>query len=253
VGTVKYAQKERVDMAISTQSPDVVDGVYYPSSDGEPMAETDIHVLAIILLFEGLRDALRGRPLHYVAADIFWYWEQGNPRARCAPDIMVVRGVVDRLRRSFRSWQENNAVPSVVFEISSEETWQNDLEGKRELYARLGVREYFLFDPEALYLDPPLRGFRLDAGASVEIQLDADGSLVCQELGLRLIREGQMVRLINLATGTPIPTKDERAEQERQRAEQERLAREKAEAEVERLKQQLARLTQQKNGGVAPQ
>jgi Uma2 family endonuclease len=226
-------------MTISTQSLDIVDGVYYPSSDGEPMAETDIHILAIILLFEGLRDALRGRPLHYVAADIFWYWEQGNPRARCSPDIMVVRGIEDRLRRSFRSWQENNAVPSVVFEISSEETWRNDLEGKRELYARLGVREYFLFDPEALYLDPPLRGFRLDGGALVELQPDADGSLVCQELGLRLIREAQMVRLIDLSTGKPIPTKDERAE--------------RAEAEVERLKQQIARLTQQKNGGAAPQ
>jgi Uma2 family endonuclease len=238
--------EREVGMTISTrQSHDVVDGVYYPSSDGEPLAETDIHVLAIILLFEALRDAVRGRPLHYVAADIFWYWEQGNPRARCSPDVLVVRGVEDRLRRSFRSWQENNALPCAVFEVSSEETWRTDLEDKRELYARLGVREYFLFDPEALYLDPPLRGFRLDGENFVEIQPAADGSLICQELGLRLIAEGQMLRLIDLQTNKPILTREERTEQERQRAEQ-------AEAEVERLKQMLASLTQQKNGGSAP-
>ena len=224
-------------MTISTESLDMIDGVYYPSRDGEPIAETDIHILVLILLLEALRDAVRGRPLHYVAADIFWYWEQGNPRMRCSPDVMVVRGVEDRLRRSFRSWQENNAVPCVVFEISSEETWRTDLDDKRELYTRLGVREYFLFDPEGLYLEPPLRGFRQEGDRMVELQPAEDGSLLCEELNLRLRREGSMLRLIDQETGKPILTREERAEQ--------------AEAEVERLKQLLANLTQQKNGGTS--
>jgi Uma2 family endonuclease len=253
VGAVKYAQKERVDMAISTQSPDVVNGVYYPSSDGEPMAETPIHVRAMILLFEAVEDVLRGRLGFFIAMNIFWYWEEGNLAARCSPDVMVVRGVEERERRSFRSWEDNNTVPCAIFEMSSRETWRNDLAGKRELYERLGVREYFLFDPEGLYLDPPLRGFRLAGGTLTELQPDEDGSLICQELGLRLIAEGRMLRLIDLATGEPILTREERTEQQRQRAEQERQRAEQAEAEVERLKQQLARALQQKNGGVAPQ
>jgi hypothetical protein len=187
---------------------------------------------------------------------MYWYWEQGNPRARCAPDVMVVRGVENRLRRSFRSWQENNAVPCVVFEISSEETWRNDLNDKPDLYARLGVREYFLFDPEGLYLEPPLRGFRLDGDRMVELQPEEDGSFLCQELRLRLRIEGAMLRLIDQETGKPILTREERADHERQRADHEcqRADHEcqradHAEAEVERLKQLLANLTQQKNGG----
>src|SRR5207244_981816 len=102
-----------------------------------------------------------------------------------------------------------------------------DLDDKRQLYAGLGVREYFLFDPEGLYLVPPLRGFRLTEGDLVELRSEPDGSLICQELGLRLRAEGQMLRLVDLQTGAPVLTREERAEQERR-------AREQAEAEVER-------------------
>ena len=31
---------------------DIIDGVHYPSSDGKPMAETGIHVLTIMLLYQ---------------------------------------------------------------------------------------------------------------------------------------------------------------------------------------------------------
>ena len=40
---------------------DVEDGVHYPSSDGKPMAETGIHVTAILLLYQALEDFFRGR------------------------------------------------------------------------------------------------------------------------------------------------------------------------------------------------
>src|SRR5437588_7131051 len=123
-------------MRISTKSsldPDVIDGVYYPSSDGKPMAETGIHVLTIICLFQALTDYLLGRSRFFVAANMFWYWEKGNPKARCSPDVFVVRDVEEGMRRSFRSWQENNAVPCVTFEITSKKTWKKDLSQKRDL------------------------------------------------------------------------------------------------------------------------
>ena len=72
---------------------DVEDGVYYPSSDGKPMAETGIHVTAILMLYQALEDFFRGRDDVYLAANMFWYWEKGNPKARRAPDVMVVTGV----------------------------------------------------------------------------------------------------------------------------------------------------------------
>src|SRR5947209_11535850 len=111
----------------------VSSGIEYPSSDGQPMAETWLHVRAIMWLHQALEDFFRGRPDVFIASDIFWYWEEGNRSACLSPDVMVVTGVQPRdprERRSFLSWEEGGAIPSAVFEMASENTWQNDLEDK---------------------------------------------------------------------------------------------------------------------------
>ncbi len=199
----------RMSIAPATPAPKA-DEASYPCSDSQPMAETTLHVQAIILLLQALQDVFRSAADVFVAADLFWYWEEGNPNARKAPDIMVVRGVPKRDRRSFLSWQENHAVPAVIIEIASQGTWREDLYEKRPLYERLGVREYFLFDPEALYLRPALQGFRRsDQGLLVPIEPDAGDRLLCQELGLYLRAEGAMIRLTDARTGQPVWTKDE--------------------------------------------
>ena len=186
----------------------------YPSSDGQPMAETTLHVKAIILLLQALQDFFRNASDVFLAADLFWYWEEGNPNARKAPDVMVVKGVANQERRSFCSWQENNAIPCVLFEIASQGTWREDLYEKRRLYAELGVREYFLFDPEALYLRPALQGFRRnDHGIYVPLEPDTEDRLRSEELGVSLGVEGPILRLVNAATGQPVLTKDERIAQ----------------------------------------
>jgi Uma2 family endonuclease len=188
--------------------------ISYPSSDGEPMAETTLHIQAIILLFEAVQDFFRNVADAFVAADLFWYWEEGNPKARRAPDVMVVKGVDKRERRSFFSWLENGAVPSTIFEIASENTWREDLYEKHRLYARLRVPEYFMFDPEALYLRPALLGFRCNEhGVYVPLEPDKQGRLKSEELGVYLMAEGAMLRLIDAATGQLVLTKDERIAQ----------------------------------------
>jgi Uma2 family endonuclease len=175
------------------------------------MAETPLHVRALILLFQALQDSLEALADVYVAADMFWYWEEGNPHARRAPDIMVVKGVGRVEQRSFFSWRENHAVPCFLVEIVSEGTWREDLYEKRRLYAELGVREYFLFDPEAAHLRPALQGFRLaSSGVYVPLEADAEDRLRSEELGLYLRAEGGMLRLIEAATGQQVLTKDER-------------------------------------------
>ena len=58
--------------------PDVEDGVYYPSSDGKPMAETDYHVLAIRLLLDALEDVFATRNDVYVAGNVNWFWERAT-------------------------------------------------------------------------------------------------------------------------------------------------------------------------------
>lgn len=231
--------------AIAVERPPTIE---YPSSDGQPMAETGIHVRAIELLHQALEDFFRGRPDVFIAADMYWYWKEGDNDAKHAPDVMVVPGVGNRDRRSFFSWEEGGAVPAAVFEMASQGTWKKDEDEKYQMYEALGVREYFLFDPEALYLSTPLKGYRLNGTAYR--RLHPREGLIDSELGFRLRPEGTMLRLIDGATGNPIPTRTEWAERAVRMAEQaervavqaERLAaQEKAradalQAEVERLK-----------------
>jgi Uma2 family endonuclease len=229
--------------------------VHYPSGDGQPMAETGIHVQAIEWLHQALQDYFQDRPDVCICADQFWYWEEGNNTARVAPDVMIVPGVGGHFRRSFFSWQES-ATPAVVFEMASEGTWKDDLNDKYDLYERLGVREYFLFDPEALHLIPQLQGYRLHGTAYRRMRQGAIES----ELGFKLDAEGMMLRLSDVRTGTPILTRAEqvrrekarvdqaqaatyaetsRADAEKSRADAEKSRADGLEAEVERLKKLL--------------
>src|SRR5205809_5671428 len=104
---------------------------FYPSGDGEPMAETPIHVAAIMLLHQALEDFFKDRSDVFIASDIFWYFKEGDrsKTARISPDVMVVPGVEQRKvyeRRSFFSWIEG-AIPAAVFEMASRRTWKKDV------------------------------------------------------------------------------------------------------------------------------
>jgi Uma2 family endonuclease len=140
-------------------------GVHYPESDGKPMGETGFHVNAILSLHAAFLIAFRGRTDIYVASDMFLYYERGNPRAVKAPDVMVIKDTHNQERRTFKLWVEN-VEPSAIFEITSDETRREDATTKPEVYARIGVPEYFLFDPLGDYLDPPLQAYRLDGAAT---------------------------------------------------------------------------------------
>jgi Uma2 family endonuclease len=186
--------------------------VVYPASDGKPMAETGIHLQTLFWLYEMLRHFFRRRSDVYVAADMLLYYEPGNPRASRAPDVMVALGVPSvPERRSFFTWREG-VVPQVIIEISSDSTVREDLGDKRDLYERLGVQEYFLFDPIGDCLNPRLQGFRHDAGAFVRLEPTADQGLTSQTLGVQFVPEGNMLRVSDAATGERMLTYDEQAD-----------------------------------------
>jgi Uma2 family endonuclease len=198
----------------------------------------------ILMLYEMLDYHFRDQADVHVAADMFLYYEQGNPRACRAPDVMVSKGVGKHFRRSFRVWEEN-AVPRVIFEITSAKTRREDEVEKPAVYAQLRVPEYFLFDPEGDFLDPRLQGFRFRGGKYQHLTPAADGSLLSRELGLRFVAEGFMLRPIDAKTGERLLMQQERAdaEQERAEAEQERAEaeQERAEAEQERAEAERKR------------
>ena len=214
----------------------------YPDSDGRPVGETDYHYVAMDWLREALKDyfAAAGRDDVYVGSNLLLYYEEANPAGYCGPDVLVAKGVGNHYRRSFRVWEEKTT-PQVVFEIASKKTWRKDVGKKRELYERLGVAEYFLFDPEGVWLDPRLQGFHLENGVYVPLRLNADSGLTSAELGLRFTPEAGMLRLSDVQTGAVVLTRSERADEERDRAEEERDRADKLATEVARLKALLAK------------
>ena len=136
--------------------------IEYPCSDGVAMSENDFQARALHNARHFLGTHFRQRRDVYVSGNIFVYYEPGNLSMTVSPDILVAFGVERRKRRSYRTWEEGKA-PDFVLEVLSPSTWQRDLD-KRKTYARLGVREYFVFDPTGEHIEPVLQGYRLDWG-----------------------------------------------------------------------------------------
>lgn len=211
--------------------------VHYPDSDGLPMADNDTQREAMTNLLHSLETRYSGEPDVYISGNLFIYYVEGNPGARVAPDAFVALGVPRGKRRSYRVWEEGR-MPVLAFEIASQERWQDLLTKKKDLYERLGIGEYIVFDPDGELIQPRLQGFRLEKGRYRQIPLEPDGSVVSLGTGLRILPEGENLRLIDVATGERFSWADE-----------ERAARLKAEQQVAReaaarwaLEEELARL-----------
>jgi Uma2 family endonuclease len=186
--------------------------IYYPESDGQPMAETDLHRDEMFDLIQALKRRYRGVPDVYVSGNLFFYYAKGDPRAVVAPDVFLVKGVEKRPRRTYKLWEEGR-VPSLVIELTSDSTRDEDLSKKKTCYERLGVEEYFLHDPYQDYLDPALQGFRLTNDRYQRIEPETDGCLRSLATGLLLRIEGPRLRLVDAATGERILWEEERDEE----------------------------------------
>jgi Uma2 family endonuclease len=208
----------------------------YPETDGKPMAETDTHARLMIDLRFALDQFFRDDPDVYVSGNLLIYYEQGNPKKRVAPDVFVVRGVHKGNRRIYKLWEEGRA-PDVVFEISSRQTWREDMYDKWRVYEQLGIKEYFIFDPEYDYLMEPLLGWCLEEGQYAPLEL-SQGRLHSEALGLELVDTGATLRLWDPRSSKFLSTPDE--ESDAHRADAEALLR--AESEVNRLRQENEQL-----------
>ena len=179
----------------------------YPSSDGLPLAENDWQLRAILGAFAALDYCYLDRPDVYVSSDLLIYYEEGNPRKSVAPDVFVVFGAAKHNRMIYKLWEEPKA-PDFVLEVASKNTWSEDLGRKRSLYAELGVREYWLFDPKDEYFDPALQGLSLRDGLYRPLPaLLEDGARTVRSrvLGLDLRVENQVLHFREPTTGEYLP------------------------------------------------
>jgi Uma2 family endonuclease len=223
----------------------------YPTRDGRPVGETDIHRDDHFDLVKTLQAYYADDATTYVSGNLLLFYEEGNRRKHVSPDVFVIFGVPKRRRDNYLIWEEGRA-PDLVIELTSKTTHKEDLEKKYRLYRdTLQVREYILFDPKCDYLTPPLQGYRLVAGEYVPIEPVA-GRLPSEVLGLHFERDGTELRIYNPATGLRLPTPGEAvaaAEAARRQAE---AARDEAARELERLRRELDALRGRADGGAGP-
>lgn len=105
----------------------------------------------------------------------------------------MVHGVAKQKRRIYKFWKE--PAPQIVMEFSLRKTRKEDIGEKKDTYAQLGVREYFVFDPEAK-LRAPLRAFRRHGTTFVK-EMAVSNRILSEELGLELVVTENTLRLFN--------------------------------------------------------
>jgi Uma2 family endonuclease len=191
--------------------------IIYPYSDGTPIAESDITRDCLFYCVEALDIYFQNRADVYVSANLFIYYTKGEPSAVVAPDVFVVFGVTKKKCHNYKLWEENNKAPNFVMEITSESTQQEDQIDKAIKYASLGVTEYFQYDPHRDYLNPNLKGFRLNPYSTYELMQQnilADGTFSIHSdvlnLDLRLISDE--LRFFDPQTGNKLLSYEERYE-----------------------------------------
>jgi Uma2 family endonuclease len=197
----------------------------YPSSDGKPMAETDLHRDWMITNIQRLERFFSGKRV-YVSGNLLIYYEEGNPLKSVAPDTFVVKNCKPGRREIFQTRKEKRT-PNFILETTSKTTRREDAGKKKTIYAQLNVGEYFLYDPRGDWLHPPLQGFRLVNGEYQAIPPEVGGSIISQELGVRFALEDGNLAMFDMATGERLLSQEERANIAEQRAKQleEELAR----------------------------
>jgi Uma2 family endonuclease len=137
--------------------------IYYPDSDGLPMAENTVQFNWIVLIKTNLEAIFAHRPDVFVAGDLFWYPVEGDPTIRAAPDVLTAFGRPKGDRGSYKQWEEGGIAPQVAWEILSPSNRGAAMVAKFQFYQDRGVEEYYTYDPDTNELAGWLRqGDRLE-------------------------------------------------------------------------------------------
>jgi putative restriction endonuclease len=232
---------------MSSAAPKLVvaeDRTIYPIEDdmGEGSLQRFISELLRVLVERWLSS--RGE-LTFVGADQYFYWEQYNARECVAPDVYVLPGVPPgRAMGAWKVW-ETGCVPSFALEVVSQDVDKDYLTSPAK-YARLGVEELVVFDPD-FGLSPArfrFQVFRKSKRGLVRVEATNADRVKSKTLGchLRAVGAGDDCR-VRIATGfngaTLFPTDVEAKEQAEAAAQEERIGRERAEATSRDLTAQL--------------
>jgi len=151
--------------------------------------------------------------------------------------------------QTFDAWLEN-CRPVIAVEVISASTLVGDFVTKSSRYARLGVGEFYVFDPQGELLETPVQGFRLQDREFIALDSTEDKILCAGSVQLHMRREGIFLQLVDPTTGEKVlssldlPAKVDEMEEKVRATEQYAAAEtqraEAAEAENLRLRELLA-------------
>ena len=154
-------------------------GIFYPEHPDE-FPDAMYQFPKLIKTMDILVSRYEDRPDVLVSGDNAIYYQQGNPRVHRSPDGFIAFGV-DRdailQENGYKVWEVGKP-PDWVLEIASPSTFRVDLGIKREIYASIGIGEYWRFDASGgLYYGEPLVGEYLEGGEyrRFEINTTAEG------------------------------------------------------------------------------
>ena len=235
-----------------------IDTIVYPETDGKPMPDGEYQASIYRRTVVPLEGRFNGVPGARVNGNTIMYYVEGDNRFSVSPDCYVVFGLSEAAihslslegRNTYLLWEVGKP-PEFVLEIGSRSTSRADLGRKRDLYAQLGVSEYWRYDASGgRFYGEPLVGERLVDGEyrrldmhvesegrvrgySDALNLDLwwiDGELrfwdPAAENWLLTYEEQQAVRLLA----------EERAEAERERADTAQARADTAQARADRAK-----------------
>ena len=209
---------------MTTRAADKINYSTFPVSDGEPMAETfanQIQMLDLEFALQTLFDLQERGARTVVGGNQLMYYNARDGRDHVSPDVYVAFDRRPPAPPSWRTWVEGK-FPDIVWEITSPSTQEADLsakpDGKRRLYADLGVREYYIYDPQQA-VDPPFAGYESRAGRMESLSLLPSGGIMSPllktELRPMMMEEtsrrpgGMWLRVIDPQSGRPLPTSEE--------------------------------------------
>ena len=228
--------------------------IIYPSSDGQPMAESTIQYELIVKIKAGCESLFKDDPNVFVAADLLWYPVEGRSEISQAPDTMVVFGRPKGDHPSYIQYREDNIGPQVVFEIRSHNDINTKMNKKLSFYQRHGVEEYYLYDPEInellgwqrieKYLEviEPMEGW-ISPRLCVRFELGEDELEIYRSNGEKFLSYAELEEQ-SLLDRQRLQQESQRAEQEAQRAEQEAQRAEQADQRAEQANQMAEQANQ---------
>ena len=163
----------------------VAEPLSYPDSDGHFLPPNPLQANAIVELRNSMRTHFLDVPNVVVEGSMFLYYAEGEADERLvlgkrvgkyiAPELIVVLDHELGGRGTYKVWVEGKP-PDFALEVISPSSELRNRAAKKELYERIGIGEYFVFQPDPQRPGPRFVGYALEGSRYRALGPDPDFS-----------------------------------------------------------------------------